>query len=134
MSHLDAKHKDPTCLGSSTGGIITLITARHRPLVRTAYPYIGANEIPQGRFLVVNLISPIMWTSAPWSGLLLYLSSHQAGWQYESQFLSVISYLPVAAWWAAPSLWSGAGGSRQARRLQSETNHAYRPQAQCCSL
>ena len=76
-------------------GIITLITARYIAFVRTAYPYIvGANEIPQGRFLVVNLISSIMWI-CPLVGLGYYLSHTKLAAQYESQFLSVILYLPV---------------------------------------
>ena len=63
--------------------------------MRTAYPYIvGANEIPQGRFLVVNLISSIMWI-CPLVGLGYYLSHTKLAAQYESQFLSVIIYLPV---------------------------------------
>ena len=95
MSHMDDKHKEKVFYLLNKYGIITLITARYIAFVRTAYPYIvGANEIPQGRFLVVNLISSIMWI-CPLVGLGYYLSHTKLAAQYESQFLSVILYLPV---------------------------------------
>ena len=95
MSHLDEKHKEKVHYLLNKYGIITLITARYIAFVRTAYPYIvGANEIPQGRFLVVNLISSIMWI-CPLVGLGYYLSHTKLAAQYESQFLSIILYLPL---------------------------------------
>ena len=95
MSHLDEKHKEKVHYLLNKYGIITLITARYIAFVRTAYPYIvGANEIPQGRFLVVNLISSIMWI-CPLVGLGYYLSHTKLAAQYESQFLSIILCLPL---------------------------------------
>jgi len=95
LSHVEEKHQQKVYYLLDKYGIVTLITARYIAFVRTAYPYIvGANEIPQGRFLVVNLISSIMWI-CPLVGLGYYLSHTKLAAQYESQFLSIILYLPV---------------------------------------
>jgi len=92
---MDDKHKEKVFYLLNKYGILTLITARYIAFVRTAYPYIvGATEIPQGRFLIVNLISSIMWI-CPLVGLGYYLSHTKLAAQYESQFLSIILYLPL---------------------------------------
>jgi membrane protein DedA with SNARE-associated domain len=95
MSHMDDKHKEKVFYLLNKYGILTLITARYIAFVRTVYPYIvGATDIPQGRFLIVNLISSIMWVT-PLVSLGYYLSHTDLAAQYESQFLSVILYLPL---------------------------------------
>ncbi|GAJ47846.1 hypothetical protein ASA01S_014_00090 [Aeromonas salmonicida subsp. masoucida NBRC 13784] len=95
LSHVEDRHKEKVFYLLDKYGILTLITARYIAFVRTAYPYIvGATEIPQGRFLIVNLISSIMWI-CPLVGLGYYLSHTKLAAQYESQFLSIILYLPL---------------------------------------
>ncbi|HGY0995072.1 MAG: DedA family protein [Aeromonas sp.] len=95
LSHVEERHKEKVFYLLDKYGILTLITARYIAFVRTAYPYIvGATEIPQGRFLIVNLISSIMWI-CPLVGLGYYLSHTKLAAQYESQFLSIILYLPL---------------------------------------
>jgi membrane protein DedA with SNARE-associated domain len=95
MSHMDDKHKEKVFYLLNKYGILTLITARYIAFVRTVYPYIvGATEIPQGRFLVVNLVSSIMWIT-PLVSLGYYLSHTKLAAKYESQFLSIILYLPL---------------------------------------
>ena len=95
MSHMDDKHKEKVFYLLNQYGILTLITARYIAFVRTVYPYIvGATEIPQGRFLVVNLVSSIMWIT-PLVSLGYYLSHTKLAAKYESQFLSIILYLPL---------------------------------------
>ena len=95
MSHMDDKHKEKVFYLLNKYGILTLITARYIAFVRTVYPYIvGATEIPQGRFLVVNLVSSILWVS-PLVSLGYYLSHTKLAAQYETQFLSIILNLPL---------------------------------------
>ncbi|MGY3868440.1 DedA family protein [Aeromonas crassostreae] len=95
MSHMDEKHKQKVFYLLDKYGILTLITARYIAFVRTVYPYIvGATEIPQGRFLMVNLVSSILWVS-PLVSLGYYLSHTKLAAQYETQFLSIILYLPL---------------------------------------
>lgn len=95
MSHMEEKHKQKVFYLLNKYGILTLITARYIAFVRTVYPYIvGATEIPQGRFLIVNLVSSILWVS-PLVSLGYYLSHTKLAAQYETQFLSIILYLPL---------------------------------------
>ncbi len=95
LSHVEEKHQQKVYYLLDKYGIITLITARYIAFVRTAYPYIvGATEPPQGRFLIVNLISSIMWI-CPLVGFGYYLSHTKLAAEYQSQFLSIIIYLPV---------------------------------------
>ena len=95
LSHVEEKHQQKVYYLLDKYGIITLITARYIAFVRTAYPYIvGATELPQGRFLIVNLISSIMGI-CPLVGFGYYLSHTKLAAEYQSQFLSIIIYLPV---------------------------------------
>lgn len=95
LSHVEERHQQKVYYLLDKYGIITLITARYIAFVRTAYPYIvGATELPQGRFLIVNLISSIMWI-CPLVGFGYYLSHTKLAAEYQSQFLSIIIYLPV---------------------------------------
>ncbi|MGL5660483.1 MAG: DedA family protein [Aeromonas sp.] len=95
MSHVEEKHKEKVYYLLNKYGILTLITARYIAFVRTAYPYIvGATELPQGRFLIVNLISSIMWI-CPLVGFGYYLSHTELATEYQSQFFNIIIYLPV---------------------------------------
>ena len=49
----------------------------------------------QGRFLIVNLISSIMWI-CPLVGFGYYLSHTKLAAEYQTQFFNIIIYLPVA--------------------------------------
>ena len=95
MSHVEERHQQKVYHLLDKYGIITLITARYIAFVRTAYPYIvGATELPQGRFLIVNLISSIMWI-CPLVGTGYYLSHTKLAAEYQTQFFNIIIYLPV---------------------------------------
>ncbi|MFQ2228947.1 DedA family protein [Aeromonas hydrophila] len=95
LSHVEEKHQQKVYYLLDKYGIVTLITARYIAFVRTAYPYIvGATELPQGRFLIVNLVSSIMWI-CPLVGFGYFLSHTKLASEYQSQFLSIILCLPI---------------------------------------
>ncbi len=95
LSHVEEKHQQKVYYLLDKYGIVTLITARYIAFVRTAYPYIvGATELPQGRFLIVNLVSSIMWI-CPLVGFGYFLSHTKLAAEYQSQFLSIILCLPI---------------------------------------
>ncbi len=92
---MEEKHQQKVYYLLDKYGIVTLITARYIAFVRTAYPYIvGATELPQGRFLIVNLVSSIMWI-CPLVGFGYFLSHTKLASEYQSQFLSIILCLPI---------------------------------------
>ncbi|WP_076577255.1 DedA family protein [Aeromonas sp. RU39B] len=95
LSHIDKAHQEKAYYLLNKYGILTLITARYIAFVRTVYPCIvGAAEIPQGRFLIINLISAMMWCT-PLVFFGYYISHTKLAETYQNQFLSFILYLPL---------------------------------------
>ncbi|MGL5948644.1 MAG: DedA family protein [Aeromonas sp.] len=95
MSHVSTEHQQRVYALIDRHGILTLIVARYIAFVRTAYPYIvGATELAQLRFLVVNIVSSIMWI-CPLVALGYLLSSSALAERYQSQFLGAMLLLPV---------------------------------------
>ncbi|MCU8093919.1 DedA family protein [Shewanella sp. SM20] len=96
LSNIDIKHQEKATHLIDNYGVITLLLARYIPFVRTVYPYIlGATGISSRRFLLINFISSMVWIfSVVGFG---YLISHtQLATKYQTQFMSIIIYLPVA--------------------------------------
>ncbi|MGL4896543.1 MAG: DedA family protein, partial [Shewanella sp.] len=70
--------------------------ARYIPFVRTIYPYIiGATGISRSRFLMINVVSSILWI-VPLVSFGYLISHTKLATQYQTQFMSIIIYLPVA--------------------------------------
>lgn len=95
LSHIDEKHQQKALHLIDKYGILTLLVARYIPFVRTIYPYIiGATGVSKSRFLVINLISSVMWIT-PLVGFGYVISHSKLASEYQTQFMSIIVYLPI---------------------------------------
>lgn len=96
LSHIDDKHQKKALYLIDKYGILTLLVARYIPFVRTIYPYIiGATGVSWSRFLVINFISSVMWIT-PLVGFGYVISHSKLANEYQTQFMSIIVYLPIA--------------------------------------
>ncbi|MGL5393418.1 MAG: DedA family protein [Shewanella sp.] len=96
LSHIDEKHQQKAHYLIDKYGILTLLIARYIPFVRTIYPYIiGATGISKSRFLMINVVSSVLWI-VPLVSFGYLISHTKLATQYQTQFMSIIIYLPVA--------------------------------------